>query len=677
MSLSTHIAGLNPPQREAVQHGDGPLLVLAGAGTGKTRVVTLRIARLLRAGVPAANILAVTFTNKAAREMMERVKSFAGKKACRGLTVSTFHSFALKLIKQYADRLGFGRGFTIAGDDDRTALVRSVCRDFGLSERQLPHKLARALIGDWKTNGIRPEAALDSAVTEEEDLAARVYEVFAKEMRDRCTIDFDDMLLLAQDLLQDHPDVLDDCQDTYHQIMVDEYQDTNEIQYRLIRKLAGARRNLCVVGDDDQSIYGWRGARPGNILEFTRDFRGAKKVTLDQNYRSTNAILNGSNAVIRNNTVRHEKKLWSALGDGEPITLYRAEDQDDELGWLAAEISQLHRAGRKWEDIAILFRANSQSAPLEMALRKNQIPYRIMGTYSLFDRREIRDLLAYLKCVVNKRDDGALFRILNTPPRGIGVTSRGRMTDQAVKQRQGLMEWILDSFDAQETDLPKRAAQSVEAFRDMMNKVDRVLQENVHQGLQALIEETSYFDFIDMECRGDPLGAQVRKNGVDALLDAAERFDSDGEGGLAGFLEMLALDSRKDEESEDVGVTLLTVHSAKGLEFPVVFIAGVEEETFPHRNSLGLDDGVDTIDEERRLFYVAMTRARERLILTRAAKRVRFKKEIPRIESRFVAEIGEDLLDILDAGSEEPVDSATADDFLAQLRNIVGGDQKG
>lgn len=675
MSLARHISALNPPQREAVEQIDGPLLVLAGAGTGKTRVVTLRIARMLKMGMPATCIIAVTFTNRAAREMMERVKGFVGKKACKGLTVSTFHSFALKLVKQYQDRLGFERGFTIAGDDDRAALVRSVCRDFGLSERQLPHKLARSLIGNWKTNGIRPDSALDAAVDEEEDLAARVYAQFEKEMRSRCTIDFDDMLLLAQDLLNDHPDVLTDCQNTYRYLMVDEYQDTNEIQYGLIRRLAGARRNLCVVGDDDQSIYGWRGARAGNIIEFTRDFRGAKRVILDQNYRSTNAILVASNAVISNNTVRHEKKLWSALGDGDPVVLYRAENEEDELGWLVAEISQQHREGRKWEEFAILFRANAQSAPLEMAMRRSQIPYRIMGTYSLFDRREVKDVLAYLKCLSNPRDDGALFRILNTPPRGIGATTRERMTEFAVKEKLGLLEWMLELFSSDTSVLPKRAREAVSAFCDVMRKVSVAIEDGVARGIEALLEETRYLDFIEMENRGDPLGAEVRKNGVRALVEAAEQFDSQGEGGLEGFLEMLALDSRKDEESEEFGMTLLTVHSAKGLEFPVVCIVGVEEETFPHRNSLGLEDGIDTIDEERRLFYVAMTRARQRLILSSASKRTRFGKEMPRIESRFIAEIGEERLEILDAASEEPVDSATADDFLSQLRNIVGGSE--
>ncbi|MCA9320384.1 MAG: UvrD-helicase domain-containing protein [Planctomycetes bacterium] len=669
------IAGLNPEQREAVLHEDGPLLVLAGAGTGKTRVVTVRIAQLMSRGHAPQSILAVTFTNKAAREMRDRVAGHVGKKVARELTITTFHSFALRELRAFGERLGYRKNFTIADEEDRLTLLRSILRDLGVSEKQLSAKQALWTISGWKNEGLGPEAAHATAGDDQEDLAARAYAVLGREMAKRQTVDFDDMILLLLRLYREHPDVLDDARSRYRYLLVDEYQDTNGTQYEVVRALAGGRRNLCVVGDDDQSIYGWRGARAGNILDFAKHYHGARVVTLAQNYRSTNRILRAANAVITNNVVRREKTLWSALGEGEPVCLYEAADERDEVLQVCTRISALRRGGIKDEAIAILFRANTQSNPLEAAMRERQIPYRIVGTRSLFDRREPKDLLAYLKLSVNPSDDGALLRVLNVPARGIGKTSRDRLLEMAVEARSPMLDVMRDEQALRE--LTSSAAQSVRGFVHLIDTLrSQADREGVAVALSALTETIGYRHHLEVDSK-DALEAQTRWNVVEQLLEISRQHVENH--GLAdsaqAFLEALALDGRSDDRKDDDkghGITLMTVHAAKGLEFDNVFLVGVEEGIFPHKNALGGEDGLDTIDEERRLFYVAITRARHRLEMSLARTRRKWGRDEEREPSRFLAEIGEEGFERNDAASQGPADDATAGDYLAQLKNLFG-----
>ena len=672
-SVRSLIEALNPEQQQAVLCTDGPLLVLAGAGTGKTRVVTVRIAHLLDRGVSSERILAVTFTNKAAAEMKQRVTEFVGKSAAKGLTITTFHSFAIRVLKEFGERLGFPPNFTIADDEDRKLLIRTTLREMGIAESQVAPSWALSQISAWKNEGIDAEASFDEAVDEREILVAHAYAGIAKEMVRRQIIDFDDMIMLTAKLFREHPDVLDSCRDRYHYLMVDEYQDTNRVQDELVSAIAGPRRNLCVVGDDDQSIYGWRGARPGNILGFAKRHRGTKVVKLTQNYRSTNKILNLANAVIANNTSRLDKNLWSALGDGDDVVFFRAQDEREEILRFVGRLLDLQRRGIPLESVAVLFRAKTQSNALELALRERSIPYRIVGTRSLFDRRECRDLLAYLKLLVNPKDDGALTRILNTPTRGIGRGSRDKLMALAVEKRCSLLEVILEG-DLGDS-LRGKAAESVAEFGRLMADLSSCsTKDGLTAALEMLLERSAYQAWLDMDAN-DGLEATTRWNVVRQFVELAESYESrGGPPGAAGFLEALALDEQRDrrKDGDGTGISLLTVHAAKGLEFDQVFIVGVEEGIFPHKNSFENDEGLDSIDEERRLFYVAVTRARRGLEFTMASKRRRYGRDEDRQESRFVEEMGEEGLVFTDAASEEPADDRTTDDYIGRLKSMFG-----
>ena len=668
-AMSSLLQGLNEPQRAAVTTVEGPLLVLAGAGTGKTRVVTTRIAHLIHCGTPASEILAVTFTNKAAREMRDRVRGLAEKRRARGLTVSTFHSFAVRLLRRYPDAVGYGENFTILDEDDRTALVRSALRDAGVVERDLAPKQATWIISGWKNAALDPEAAMEAACDEEEILAAHAYIKVQEEMRRRQVIDFDDMIRLALVLLRSQPEIRQALRERFRQVMVDEYQDTNGAQYALLRELVGERPNLCVVGDDDQSIYGWRGARSGNILEFTRDFPGARVVALEQNYRSTNTILGAANDVISNNPARREKALWSQLGDGERIIFYEAADERDEEVWLTSRIQELVEQGMRHEDIAVLLRANAQSRALEVAFRSRDIPYRILGTRSLFDRKEVRDLLAYLRAAINPDDDGSVLRILNTPPRGIGKTTRDRLIEAATKKRRPILQ-VLES--GEELSLTPKIRAAVESFRRLLTELSEMsAKDGVERALTHLLEVTNYEAFMKMEAKEES-DATIRWNILQEVVKLAgdPRYGGDA----TKFLESLALDGLRSsqEDKGGQGVLLVTVHAAKGLEFDNVFIVGVEDGLFPHKNSLGDDETPDTIDEERRLFYVALTRARWRLWMSRALVRQRYGRTVDTEPSRFLAEIVPARMDHQEGLAMEPVDDEAADRYLDKLKSLFG-----
>lgn len=671
------LRGLNPKQREAVEHGDGPLLVLAGAGTGKTRVVTVRIAHLVANGVNPENILAVTFTNKAAREMKQRVGKLVGSKVGKELTVTTFHSFSIQLLRRFGEKLGYKKNFGIATEEDRQTLLRSILRENGISTKLVAPRWGIYQISSWKNEGLTADEALEAASDDAEIHLAHAFQILDKELKRRQVMDFDDMILLGRKLLKDFPEVVDSCRDRFRYLMVDEYQDTNSVQYDFIRLLAGGRRNLAVVGDDDQSIYGWRGARAGNILDFGKHYPGAKVVTLEQNYRSTNVILRAANRIIGNNQGRMDKNLWSALGEGRPVELYRADDERDEMRHLMARIRGLKARGVAYESLAILFRANTQSNAIELFLREAAIPYRVVGSRSLFDRRECRDLIAYLKVIANPMDDGALLRIINTPSRGIGKTTQDKVMAAALENRRGTLEEILDGSG--EANFPKKTAAALASFRMIMASSKEYFDRGeLSAGMEHLLEETRYQDYLNIDAE-NAQDALIRWNVLRQLVEMAGEFEkTKSKDGLLGtYLESLALDDRPKNESEEEksGVTMLTVHAAKGLEYDHVFLTGLEEGLMPHKNSFADDENVDTIDEERRLFYVALTRARKELYLSLARTRRRWGRDEEREESRFLGELGDEDVNLIDPATEGPAEKKVATDYLSQLKGLFGTEE--
>ena len=669
-----HLKGLNPAQERAVLATQGPLLVLAGAGTGKTRVVTCRIAEIAGRGIHPKHICAVTFTNKAAREMRERVQALLSRRAAEGLVVSTFHSLGLRILREHGTRIGLPPNATIADDSDQTALLADALREAGVRRDLMNPRVARFRISLWKNDAVDPLAAAEAA---DDDLAhalALAYGRYEQELRRRGLIDFDDMILRTLELLEGHADVLASLQERWQYLLVDEYQDTNTCQYRLMRMLAGARRNLCVVGDDDQSIYGWRGAQPDRILHFTRDYHDAEVVTLDLNYRSTGPILDTANRLIAHNPGRREKVLKPLVGSGPPVLLFEADDEKDEMDFVGSQLQLLRvREHLEWEGAAVLFRANSQCRPLEQALRGRGIPYRVVGTRSFFDRREVRDLLAYLRLAVNPDDDQAFLRIANTPPRGLGRTSLDRLAGWAAEARLALRPALERHVD----DLPARAAEGARGFLTLLGDLTRVDDDKgPSAALAHLVETTGYRHHLAQTVE-DPLELKARLATVDDLLDTARET---GAPSLAALLDALALrepEDRRGEENPGGGVTLMTLHAAKGLEFPAVILVGLEEGLLPHGNVLreeAENPASRGVEEERRLFYVGVTRARERLVLTRARTRRRFGRLEDRDPSRFLEEAGRKHFEVVDRASEEPTTPEAAKDWVRELRARLTGE---
>ncbi len=649
----------------------GPMLVLAGAGTGKTRVVTCRIAEILSKGIGPGAVCAVTFTNKAAREMKERVQAILRGRDISAMVVSTFHSLGLRILRESGHHIGLKRNANIADVADQLGLVTDAMRESGLSRAVIRPNDARWKISLWKNAGLSPDDALEAADPGIDSALAVAYGRYEDELRRQGLLDFDDLILQPLRLFREAPQVLAKLQERWHYLLVDEYQDTNGCQYEMIRGLAGARRNVCVVGDDDQSIYAWRGADPERILRFSIDFKGAEIVTLDQNYRSTGRILDAANTLIKTNAKRRAKNLWSVLGRGEPIDLYIAEDDKDEMDFVVGRISLLRqRDGMQWEDCAILFRANSQCRPLEQALRSRQMPYRVVGARSFFDRREVRDLLAFLRLVRNEADDAALLRIVNTPPRGIGKGSVDKVLGWAADARASVFSTLRQRTD----DLPARARAGAERFIAIVDEIAaRAKDSGIWKAMDWLIEEIQYKDHL-RTIVDDPLELDTRFNVVDELVESARQQQEVGVRTLDGFLDALALRDKDEDRDDDApSITLLTMHAAKGLEFPVVFIVGVEEGILPHRNSIASDDeggGASVaVEEERRLAYVGITRARERLHLSYARMRTRFGKTEDRTMSRFLEEIDIDTLHITDSGDDTPADPEVGREMMSQIRS--------
>ncbi|MGO9111108.1 MAG: ATP-dependent helicase [Thermoguttaceae bacterium] len=623
---------LNPPQKAAVETLSGPLLVLAGAGTGKTRVVTVRIAELIRHRIPPDRILAVTFTNKAAEEMKERSAVILGKRLPKQPEISTFHSLCVRILRRHIAQLGYPAAYGICDRGDQESIARTVLREIKVAEGLLKPGDLLYLIGRWKNSSIRPEEAVSVAQTDKEHLAASAYRRYQDALKAAGTVDFDDLLLLTEELFARFPKIRTDEANRFDHLLVDEYQDTNGSQYRIVKTLASSHRNLCVVGDDDQSIYGWRGAEVAHILNFQRDWPDAKIVCLEDNYRSTREIIAWANRLIAFNRKRHAKVLRANVA-GETPRILQLEDEAAEaravVGEIASRVTQLKR---KHSDFAILCRTNEQPRAFELELRRAKVPYVLVGGMSFYDRKEVRDLLAYLKTLANPRDEVSTLRIINNPPRGIGQGAVKTLLQKATGQGKPL--WDV---------LGEAGLEAVTKFRDLIGRYRRRChQDPLVEVVRDLIHEIGYRQEIvrlypevdDQESRW-----QAVEEVVNALGSYAKRARQPT---ISGFLQDIALttsDQDRDKESklERDAVVLMTLHAAKGLEFPEVYMVGMEEGTLPHARSVAGDEAA--IDEERRLCYVGVTRAQRRLTLTLALSRQKWGKPRPTIPSRFLYEI--------------------------------------
>ena len=655
---------LNEPQREAVYHTDGPLLILAGAGSGKTRVLTHRIAYLIEErNVNPWNILAITFTNKAAGEMRERVDSLVGF-GSESIWVSTFHSMCVRILRRFIDRLGYDNRFTIYDTDDQKTLMKEVCKKVAIDTKVFKERSLMSAISSAKNELILPdEFELNAGGDFAKLKIAKVYREYEAQLKANNALDFDDLLVKTVQLLQTQPDVLENYQERFRYIMVDEYQDTNTVQFQLVRLLAGKYRNLCVVGDDDQSIYKFRGANIRNILDFEHEFSDACVIKLEQNYRSTGDILNAANRVIANNKGRKEKTLWTANGEGELVHLRQFDTGYDEADFIAEDIKKEVRAGASYNDHAVLYRTNAQSRLLEEKFVAMNVPYKIVGGVNFYARREIKDLLAYLKTIDNGMDDIAVRRIINVPKRGIGLTTINRIQESAAERGLGFYETLM----APEL-IPGigRSAAKLDSFAALIEYFKGLTgQMSITDLLREVIEKTGYMESLDSEDKED---AQARKENIDELINKAAAYeeaaeDRDEPATLSAFLEEVALVADIDslDEEQDY-VVLMTLHSAKGLEFPHVYLAGMEDGLFPSYMTITSDDR-DDLEEERRLCYVGITRAEQELTLTCARRRmVRGETQYNKI-SRFIKEIPAELLDTgsrrIEPETEVPVQQNT------------------
>jgi DNA helicase-2/ATP-dependent DNA helicase PcrA len=633
------LADLNPPQRAAVTHGDGPLLILAGAGSGKTRALAYRIAYLLHdRRVSPARILAVTFTNKAANEMRERVDRLVGAAVARSIWIGTFHHICSRILRRYGDRVGVDRNFQIFDQDDQRAVIRQCLKNLGLDDQRFPPAVMLALIDRAKNEAVDHLAYAEQATGWYEEIVARVFHGYQRALQEHHALDFDDLLLEVIRLFQEAPDVKEEYQERFLHILVDEYQDTNRAQYLIVRTLAERHRNIVVVGDDDQSIYKFRGADVRNILEFERDYPDATIVKLEQNYRSTKTILGAASEVIQRNSHRHHKALWTANPAGDLVTLYEAYDGHDEARFVTDEITRL-KDGLRYRDLVVLYRTNAQSRLFEEQFLRAGVPYTIVGGVRFYERKEIRDIIAYLRLALNPTDDASLTRIINVPRRGIGEVSLERL--EAYARVHGLS--LLDAMAHPETleEFPRPAQRAAGEFVDLLGRLrDRVQRVKTTDLIEIAIVESGYQTMLETEGTDE---AYSRLENLRELVTVAKEFaEVTGEDSLTAFLQHLALVTDLDTWQEAVDrVTLMTLHSAKGLEFAVVFLAGLEEGLFPHVRALEEEGG---LEEERRLCYVGMTRAKQRLYLSFARTRTIFGSTMPAVPSRFLEEVPVALL---------------------------------
>ncbi|MCM3602821.1 DNA helicase PcrA [Robertmurraya korlensis] len=680
------LSGLNPEQQRAVKTTDGPLLLMAGAGSGKTRVLTHRIAYLMvEKQVNPYNILAITFTNKAAREMKERIYSMMGGVADE-IWVSTFHSMCVRILRRDIDRLGYNRNFTILDTTDQQSVVKTILKEKNLDPKKYDPRAILGAISSAKNELIGPEEFAKNASGHMDQIVADVYELYQKRLRKNQALDFDDLIMTTIQLFQRVPEVLTFYQRKFQYIHVDEYQDTNRAQYMLVKLLAQRFQNLCVVGDSDQSIYRWRGADIANILSFEKDYPRSEVILLEQNYRSTKRILFAANEVIKNNLNRRDKNLWTENPEGNKIFYYRADSEQSEAQFVAGKIKEAIQSGkRKYSDFAILYRTNAQSRVMEEVLLKSNIEYSIVGGVKFYDRKEIKDTLAYLRLIANPDDDISLTRVINVPKRGVGSSSVDKianfadMHDMSMFQALGSIELI---------GLSPKITKACREFYDLINNYTHMQEYlSVTELVEEVLEKTGYYEMLKAE---KSIEAQSRLENLDEFLSVTKNFEEGNEDrSLIAFLTDLALVAdidKLDEDGKQVDtVVLMTLHSAKGLEFPVVFLLGLEEGVFPHSRSL-MEEA--EMEEERRLAYVGITRAEEELFITNAQMRTLFGRTNMNPPSRFIGEIPANLIDGLEP-KKPTLQSQSASPFAARqaaavrkpvlrpMTNSTGGEELG
>ncbi len=666
------MSDLNPRQREAVHHIDGPLLVLAGAGSGKTRVITAKIGHLVKqCGIEPRRITAVTFTNKAAREMKGRVAALLGRDKGEGPVISTFHTLGLNILRRELKRLGYKPGFSIFDQQDAAALLKDLLRKQNSGDEKIVNA-AQWQISDWKNDLIDPEQALAQADDDLKTHAALLYAAYQRSLKAYNAVDFDDLILLPVKLLQEHPEALEAWQNRVRYMLVDEYQDTNQAQYELVKLLVGVRAAFTVVGDDDQSIYAWRGARPENLARLRDDFPRLQVIKLEQNYRSSGRILKAANRLIGNNPHIFDKRLWSELGPGPEIRVLECRNEEQEAEKVVSEIIHLKFTGKVGNgDIAILYRGNHQSRIFEKALRSHNIPYLLSGGTSFFSRTEVKDVMAYLRLLANADDDSAFLRIVNTPRREIGPNTLEKLGGYAQERGIGLLPACREL--GLQSQLNARAQQRVEAFADMIDRFTREAEHNPVTTVKQLVESIQYRDWVRENASSDAVAERRMENVTDLIdwLGALQKGELQEKTltEMVAHLTLMDLLERQNEEEDPDQVHLMTLHAAKGLEFPHVFLVGMEEELLPHRSSIEEDN----IEEERRLAYVGITRARQSLTLTYAAKRKRFGEMVPCEPSRFLQELPEEDLRWEGRGSqltpEEKQQRGSA--HLANLKSLL------
>lgn len=676
-----NLSSLNDQQRAAVRHTEGPLLLLAGAGSGKTRVITSRIAYLLKnRGVTSEAILAVTFTNKAAREMRERVESMVDRRQAKGMVISTFHALCVRILKEDIEQLGYKKNFSIYGGADQLRLIRDLLQEINTGLRKYDADRVLYLISDAKNRLIAPDTFQPRHGDEYSGVVAAIYPRYQRALKAFNAVDFDDLIMLTVRLLQDKPAVLEKYQQRFRYLMVDEYQDTNAAQYRLLRLLARGHNNLCVVGDDDQSIYGWRGADLGNILDFEKDFPGTMVIRLEQNYRSTGNILAAANAVIRNNRKRKAKALWTAGGPGDMIDYLLCDDDEDEARTVVERImAEKFRASLNYRDFAILFRTNVQSRAFEEQLRYQNVPYVLIGGQQFFDRKEVKDVLAYFRVLLNPRDEVNLLRILNTPRRGIGDTSADRLIRFSAEHELPMWQVLQDA--AQVDGLGEKTLEAIGRFVQLMDSYRRRFRVGrLSETGRELLEELRFEDDL-LRTAQDPERARRRMANVAEVVNAMASYEQrEAQPTLEGFLEKVSLLDRdepprqdKDAKLQRDAVVLMSLHASKGLEFPCVFLVGMEEDLLPHKKSV--EESFD-IEEERRLCYVGITRAQQKLSLLGTSRRKKYGVMQTRAASRFLEEIPGEVLrrsigDAPSTSTEEEKDQLARTAF-ANIKSMLG-----
>ena len=622
------ISGLNEFQKEAVLYNDGPLLILAGAGSGKTRVLTTKIAYLIEdRNVHPYNILAITFTNKAAKEMKERIDGLIGERS-RGIQVSTFHSFGLKILRENCEALGYDHNFVIMDSDDSLTVVKKILKELDYDPKIYNPRAIRNKISSCKNEMMMPIEYERYAVSEYEKVVLKVYEKYEDKLHRNNSVDFDDLLILPIILFKKNPEILEKYQDRFKYILIDEYQDTNEAQYILSKMIGAKYRNICCVGDNDQSIYSFRGANYKNILNFEKDYKDAKTILLEENYRSTKNILNAANCVIKNNKSRKEKNLWTSNDDGEKIKYYRAYNERDEAQYVIRKIKELSVRNTNYQDIAILYRTNAQSRILEEEMLKENIPYRVVGSFYFYSRKEIKDLIAYLRLIHNTKDNVSLTRVINTPKRGIGLKSIENLTRIADSQN-------ISMYDAISTGKELAFKEIIERLRELSNEL------TLTELIDKVLDATGMKKELESE---NTLESEVRLENLEEFKSITKSFEErEGLISLEDFLLEISLISDVEEYKDDLNrVSLMTVHSVKGLEFDHVFVVGMEEGIFPHMNSLMENS---ELEEERRLCYVAITRAKKCLHIVNTRRRTLFGKDQINPPSRFIGEIDNNLLE--------------------------------